>query len=505
MLAGIPPFLRRHWVFMALFAAGLLLRAVTMAAYRPALLNAAEYLALSEHLQPGRVHPAGYPLFLRILPLEQGLAFVSASQHLLGLGLAVLLYALLLRLGVRAWLAALAAAPALLDSYQLSIEQYVTPEVLFELLLVGGCAAILWRSPAPAVLVGASGLLFALATLTRTIGLLAFVPAVLTLLFLRIGLTRVLALVACFVVPLAGYAAWYHSVQGQFGITGSTGRFLYGRVVSFVDCSRFTVSDYERALCPQQPVRERPPVNELLWGGPRFSPLGRIVLPPGMNKNDVASDFAERAIVHQPGAYARAVGADLLRAFAPTRKLAPGEFGEPPWQFHEGFPIFLRGSVCSPEALRQVRAELTILGGRVAEARSASCERRKEKITRTLRSYGDTTATASGLIAFLRAYQRAGYAPGPALAACLFLGFAAALGLGRACRSGLRSAAFLFSGVASAVCLGSVLVTVFSWRYQVPQLVLLPAAGALGITALAGLREGPREESEPASTSTEGG
>ena len=56
-----------------------------------------------------------YPVFLRILPLEGGLTIVSALQHVFGLAIAVLLYAVLLRLGVRAWLAALGAADAELN------------------------------------------------------------------------------------------------------------------------------------------------------------------------------------------------------------------------------------------------------------------------------------------------------------------------------------------------------------------------------------------------------
>jgi hypothetical protein len=488
-LSIIGTFARRHWLFLALIAAGAALRLVTQLAYRPALLNSAEYLFLSEHLRPGPVHPIAYPLFLRILPLDQGLVIISAVQHALGLGIAVLLYALLLRLGVRAWLAALGAAPVLLDAYQLGIEQYVTPEVIFELFLVGGCAAVFWKRPAPMLLLAAAGLLFALATLTRSIGLLAIVPAALTVIFLRIGWSRVVLFGLCFLLPLAGYAVWYHSFHDEYAITGSTGRFLYGRVVPFVDCDQFEVPTYERVLCPEEPVGERLPVNELLWSGGAYSPFPRIVPPPGMTADEVAEDFSKRAILHQPGLYARDVGADILRAFLPVRELAPGEFGEPPWEFHEGYPIFFRGSICSPEALRQLKADLTIRGSEVAGNRAIGCELRKQRMKRFIRLHGERPATSTTLISFLRRYQKAGYVPGPLLAACLLAGLAAALGLGRARRSGLRSAAFLFSGVGAVVCLGSVFVTVFSWRYQIPQLVLLPPAGALGAAALLGFRD----------------
>jgi hypothetical protein len=441
------------------------------------------------------VHPVAYPVFLRILPLDHGLVIVSAVQHLLGLGIALLIYALLLRLGLRAWLAALAAAPALLDAYQLGIEQYITPETIFEVFLVGGCAAILWKRPASTLLLGAAGLLFALATITRTIGVFVLVPAALTVIFLRVGWSRVGVFVLCFLAPLAGYAAWYHSYHDKYAITGSTGKFLYARVVPFVDCSRFEMPTYERLLCPEEPPGERLPVNELLWSA-QYSPLGKIVPPPGMTHDDVAADFARRVIIHQPGAYARDVGADVLRAFEPVRHLAPGEYGEPPWEFHSGYPIFFRGSICSRDSFRDVREDLTIRGSEIAANRMLGCKQRQKRMARNIEAHGEEPATNSTLIAFLRRYQRVGYAPGPLLAACLLAGFAAALGLGRARGSGLRSAAFLFSGAGTVVCLGSVFVAVFSWRYQIPQLVLLPPAGAIAAAALLGLLEEPAEADE---------
>jgi hypothetical protein len=495
-------FARRHWLFFILLAPGIALRAVTLLAYRPALLNSDEYLYSSEHLYPDAVHPIGYPVFLRILPLTNGLTLAPLVQHILGLGLAALVYVLLLRLGVRTWLAALAAAPVLLDAYQLGIEQYLTPETLFELLLVGGCAAILWKPSLLTLSIAVGGLLFALATLTRTIAVLALVPATLTVLFLRVGATRVLAFALLFIVPLGAYAVWYRSIHGQFAITGSTGTFLYGRIAPLVDCDRFEAPNYERVLCPSEPVGQRLPVNELLWSS-RFSPLRRIQPPTGNTRDEVAADFAKRTIVHQPGTYARALGSDVLRAFASARRRAPGEYGDPSWEFHQGFPTFFRGSVCSPEALRQVQHDLTILGKDVARRRVLGCERRKAKMTRTIRAHHGQPRINSRLIAFLRGYQRVGYAPGPLLAACLLGGFAAALGIGRARHSGLRSAAFLFAGVAAVVCLGSVVVTVFSWRYQIPQLALLPPAGALAVTALFGLREDSPTESEAAPAAAE--
>jgi hypothetical protein len=90
----------------------------------------------------------------------------------------------------------------------------------------------------------------------------------------------------------------------------------------------------------------------------------------------------------------------------------------------------------------------------------------------------------------LREYQlTVGYTPGPVLLAALVIGVAGAAGLGRARRSGQRSACLLWVVVGAGLLL-SADVYLFTWRYQLPALVTLPPAGALGVTALLGRRMG---------------
>jgi hypothetical protein len=88
------------------------------------------------------------------------------------------------------------------------------------------------------------------------------------------------------------------------------------------------------------------------------------------------------------------------------------------------------------------------------------------------------------LASFLRSYQGFADTPGPLLGLALLAGLLAAVGVGRARNSGLRSAAFLLTGVTLAVCLGSVALSHLSLRYQLPQIIFLPATAALGLTAL---------------------
>jgi len=128
--------LRRHWLVAVLLVAGLVLRALTQLAYQPALV----YIDTLKYLYgvyPGS-DPLGYRVLLKVFLTVGDLGFVAAVQHLLGLAMAVALYAVLLRRGVWRWLAALAAAPVLLDAYQLQMEQMIMPDVWFEALLVAG-------------------------------------------------------------------------------------------------------------------------------------------------------------------------------------------------------------------------------------------------------------------------------------------------------------------------------------------------------------------------------
>ena len=89
--------------------------------------------------------PQGYQALLRLLEPVGGLALVAAVQHVFGLAMAVALYAVLLRRGAPRWVATLAAAPVLLDAYQLQLEQTIMPDVLFETMIAAGLVVLLWR------------------------------------------------------------------------------------------------------------------------------------------------------------------------------------------------------------------------------------------------------------------------------------------------------------------------------------------------------------------------
>ena len=167
--------LRRHWLIAALLLAGLVLRALSMAAYQPALL----YIDSLKYLfgaWPGN-DPLGYNVILKVLLAGGNLNTVTVIQHLVGLAMAGVLYLLLLRRGTPRWLAALAAAPVLLDAYQVQIEQTIMPDVWFEALIVAGLALLLWRPEPGPRLIAAGGLALGASAPIAQVGQILIVPA----------------------------------------------------------------------------------------------------------------------------------------------------------------------------------------------------------------------------------------------------------------------------------------------------------------------------------------
>ncbi|MCM3925002.1 hypothetical protein ND748_25470, partial [Frankia sp. AiPs1] len=143
---------RRHAVFAVLFIVAVAARVLVLVAYPPALMylgDSAAYLDQAwRDLWPGDWRPSGYPIFLRILDGPSHVTRIVVVQHLLTLAVAVALYAVALRAVRRPWLAALAAAPALLAPWVLDLGQFVLADSLFGVLVSAGVAVLAgWRRP----------------------------------------------------------------------------------------------------------------------------------------------------------------------------------------------------------------------------------------------------------------------------------------------------------------------------------------------------------------------
>jgi hypothetical protein len=251
----------RHALFIAVLAIGATVRIVYMNAYPSIFMvdpDSLDYLRAAADWTPNATRPFAYSLILSLMSPTHDLTWVAVVQHVTGVVLAISIYVWLCRRGVRRWLATLAAAPVLLDAGQISLEHYVMAETLFTVLIVAFVLLLLRRkTPGIGTAVGA-GVLLAAAGLTRTVGLPLFFLALGYLLVRRSGWRACAGFAGAFLIPLAGYAVWFHGQYGVYGFSQNPSLILYGRVAQIVDCDRLTnLTPRERRLCPAEPLGQR--------------------------------------------------------------------------------------------------------------------------------------------------------------------------------------------------------------------------------------------------------
>jgi hypothetical protein len=452
-LRRIVPTLRRHWLLTAFVLVAVGLRVVVTIAYWPALelyTDSSDYISLAHAVLPGTWHPAGYPLLLVPLSLTGQLAVVVVVQHLMGVALGLLIYGLALRLGVRRWLAALSALPVLLDGFELSLEQFILAETLTSLLLLGGLFVLLSRETVGPRRAAAVGLLLAAGTLTRTSVLPVLAVAGLYLL-LRGHRRALLALCAVVAAVLGGYGGWYAANHGSFGFDDWTGIYLYGRVAPFATCD-YDLPAKQARLCPAQPVSQRTKNGEFYSDDSRGSPLW---VSPGLGsrhqRNVLAERFAINVIEHQPLDYLGAVLADTWHYFTPGRWMSTDRIDMQRWRF-------------PAPRIHPYRGNYHVLFA------TEGFNRRRI-----------TPSPDATLIGPLRTYQSIFYTPGPVFLLCLIGSLAAAVGLARprSARRWARWACLVLAASAVLTLLSPSLIWGFSYRYEIPLLVLLPPAGAV--------------------------
>jgi hypothetical protein len=437
-----------------LLAAGLALRGVTQAAYQPALV----YIDSDRYLRGlNALDPLGYLAMLWPLQRAGGLAAVAAAQHLLGAGMACAMYAMLLRRGIWRWAAAAAVAPVLLDAYQLQAEQTIMPDVMFEALLVAAIAVLLWR-PQPAVWqLAVAGACLGVACVVRQVGEVLLLPALAFVLVRAVGWRRRVAegtlLAISFGVPLLAYMTVQFAVNGQFETTQRGGYIFYGRAASAADCGSLRLPAYERPLCPSRQVVQTLGIDALV-GNPA-GPLLSYRPPPGMTIGRMADRFELAVLAQQPGAVAMAIDRDFVKLFALTRDQVPGDPPITRWQFQLTYPTY--PTLITPQYVARIKPG------------------------------GSPPRVIGPFATALRGYQlHGGFTPGPLLAMASIASLAGLCALigPRKAHTASAVACLLTTATVIAVLLVSDAVE-FSWRYQLPAVILLPASGVLGGAALA--------------------
>jgi hypothetical protein len=232
---------------------------------------------------------------------------------------------------------------------------------------------------------------------------------------------------------------------------------LYGRTAAAVDCATIRLPADERQICPT--AAQQANGDDWLSFNPA-SPVQAIYQDlPRAEVNSLVTSFSKNVVRQQPLRVLDAYGRDVVKLYAADRVT---DLGDPPisrWEFERSFPYI------TPHATKpEVDAAIAQFGG------------------------GAPTVWRP-VAAFLHDYQvDGGYTPGPLLLLFTFTGLGgSAVVLLRRRPAHVRDralACLLMTGSAVFLLLVSDLF-VFSWRYQLPALVTLVPAGALGISAIA--------------------
>jgi hypothetical protein len=315
---------RRHWLFGVALAGAVAVRVLAMLAFRPIMWfggDSASYLATGLRLIPDPSRVGGYGFLLWALRPLHSFAVVAAVQHLAGLAIGVLIYLLARRHRLPAWVAVLAVIPVFFDAYELQLESDAVPDVPFGLLVVLA-SYLLLRSPGvrrPAA-AAAAAFLLGVSAIVWPVGLALLAVLLVALVIMRAGWRTATAALVAGVLPVAGYAFFFYLNEHQFTLTRSDGVYLWSRTMSFADCAVIRPPADERALCP--PPGPRLAASLYIWDGNSVllrMPGGRF----SARTNDLALNFALRAIAAQPAGYLTAAGHDFALSFYWDRPVHP--------------------------------------------------------------------------------------------------------------------------------------------------------------------------------------
>jgi hypothetical protein len=327
-----------HWQFTIVLAAAILVRIIVILGYPPILWFNDSYNYLYDAVShiPDRVRPNGYPFLIDLLlPLHSAYP-LAVLQAAMGVGMGVIIYALLRHRGLPWWGAALPTLPVLFDSYELHLEHMVTADTLFVFLGTAAVVILCWsdRPSVPAMAV--AGLLIGYATVVRSVGQPLLVVVLVAMLVRRVGWRRLVTVLVAGVVPIAAYMFWFHGTYGNYALTGSSGTFLYGRVSTFAECAKIKPPADLQVLCDPTPPYLRPVSGDYIWTNNELGPDKSMATPlynatqsedtalrftPAINS--MAEKFAKDAILAQPFDYLRVVAHDTLHTFGWTRQPDP--------------------------------------------------------------------------------------------------------------------------------------------------------------------------------------
>jgi hypothetical protein len=442
---------RDHRPFLVLLGVGAALRVLVQLSFPPGFVfsDGPVYLGIVDHVSPLQDRVVGYGLLLHALAwVSREVWLITVVQHLLGLATAVLAYLLLRRWGAGRWPAALATVPVLFDGMQLVLEHSVLSDVVFNVLVLAGVGSLAWHRRPQLTTTVLGGLLLGAAVCVRVVGQPMVVAAVVFCLMAaatwRSRLVQAAVVTAAFCVPVLGYAAWFHHDHGAWAMSESGGRALFMRTTAWVDCSTFSMPDYEKPLCPEEPLGSRLDPTVYGWHSPDST--HGLTLPAGVTVDDAERDFAERAIRAQPWDYTRTVLRDVALNFWVPRDDRFEYDTADKWSFERYVD----------------RKQLT--------ANTAPAYRAHGGELPTVRQPWGSALGAYGAVVYLW---------GPALLLLLVMALASLFVRDRG-PDARRSVITLLLLVGGGLMVAPDVLAEFVWRYQLPAVLLVPMAAALG-------------------------
>jgi hypothetical protein len=478
--------LRVHWLASILIALGIVLRALAQMAYHPAII----YIDTLKYLYdawPGS-DPVGYKVPLKAILLVGDLGTVEVVQHLLGIAIAITMYVVMVRRGVPRWIGALAIAPVLLDAYQVQVESMIMPDIWFEALVVAGLAVLLWRPQPGMKLAMLGGALLGASTGIRQVGEVLIIPALIFVVAMGGGWRKILqnatAIAGAFALAVLFYLSADYQLAGHFWISRSSVSLTYGRMAAVANCGTLQLPKVERPLCPSKQQQAMGPdwLDHSVASPLRTFDESLPVAYLGQ-KSQLVADFNGAVERQQPLRVASGILSDSVKLFALNRYRSRGDTPIVRWQFQRHYPTAQYGPWISVRDNKIWLDIGSLLSSNLTELNPA---------------YGGAPEVNKPIATFLRSYQlRGGYTPGPLFALCLIAGLAGSIiAFGRRARfAAARPAALgcLFFFAAGVIVLGVSDLFEFTWRYQIPAVITLPPAGALGIAAIILAARKPRE------------
>jgi hypothetical protein len=315
-----------HRLFVIVLIPAVLLRIDAELGYRWQVWfnDSFDYVQNTVHFQLDPTRPSGYSIWLKILEPFHTFALVTILQHLMGIAVAVMVYALARhRFRVPAWAATLAAVPVLYDGFEIQLEHLILADVPFLFVFTLAVTLLLWHKEKPSLLrCAVIGLLLGISDLLRSVSLPMLVIIAVYLVIRRVGWRQIGALIVTCALPVIAYAGVFDLEHGQFAMTDSTGVFLYSRVMTFAECAKMNIPNDEKPLCTTVPPDKRPIAQAYIWT--TASPLN--LFPPTKFSplpNKLAEKFAIAAIEAQPVDYLKATAHDTFMAFGFKRQVFP--------------------------------------------------------------------------------------------------------------------------------------------------------------------------------------